>query len=156
MPRGSFYLSGPATRWFMLGMLKRSHINGFQYAMRLCDEQGVQFPAELLDISDYTQSSGSTDIYARLAYQRTPDLKTVFMLCVDNIFLSREFTFDRDSQGSNNVRSAMIYVATADYAPAVGKVIGHIDLTADGSTPISLFAGDISINTTSIGLWRIY
>lgn len=91
------------------------------------------------NIADFTEVTGGT-----YAAKTGLTLSWTEAAGTATLALQANQTWTSDAAGPTDIRKALIYQTTG------GAALGYVDMTADGTTPISLQAGDITINSGTI------
>ncbi len=109
------------------------------FGIRLISNTGDLSTTATPNIADFTQVTGGT--YAdktglTLTWSQTGGTAT--------LALGANQTWSQDGSGPTDIRKALIYQTTG------GAALGYVDMTTDGTAPISLQDGDITINAGTI------
>lgn len=97
-------------------------------------------------LSDFTVVSGGSyaNVNATVSISRTGAQTT--------IDITNNPTWSQDGSGPTNIRAALIYNNT----DATDKCVGFIDMTTDnGTTPVSMQAGDVSLTFNASGFMTV-
>lgn len=99
------------------------------------------------NISDYTEVTGGTYAAKNLINPTWTLAGTIATFDADNFEGANEWARDPAS-GPTDIRTAIVYKV------AGGDALGVMDLTTDGTTPLSLQAAPIAIQWNSNGITR--